>query len=262
MSFIQDFEDRVGEIDKYFEFLSLIDNLPQISHIHNLKGLRIVVEGNARSPLAGAISDAGIYAVTQDLRKILKATSFLLLYNLVEGSMTAALNDYFNALSVKRAPYQQLKPEIRALWLRYKHKLFEKRQPSEIVNALNNLFSEIFEILPKTHKSDDGPITVTDYAAYASMTGKTDFSGNLDAAKIRKLSQIYGFKLPTPDTCASLVTVKNRRNTLAHGNSTFLETGKESLEFLIKIKEETVFFMRSVLSAIDESIREEVFMAT
>lgn len=261
MDFIRDFEDRVNEVNKYFEFVLIIENLNKIENLESLKKYSLIINHKKKYPIKKSIDSSGSYAINLDLRKVLKATAFLILYNLVEGSVTSALNEYFNSFSSKRQKYKDFKPFIKTAWIKYKYKRFENHKPEDIVTLIENLFEEIIEIIPKEirDRQNNTSTFIYDYNAYISEIGKSEISGNIDARKIRELSALYGFGLPTQDQCDSLVKIKNNRNKLAHGENTFTDIGRESIEDLIFIKDESVGFLRSVLKKINKSIVKEIY---
>jgi len=82
---------------------------------------------------------------------------------------------------------------------------------------------------------------------------KLDFSGNLDAQKIRELAKQYGFQMPSNGR--NLVTIKNKRNHLAHGNFTFSEIGQDfTVGELKDFKDETIAFLSDVINKIAKFI--------
>jgi hypothetical protein len=80
-----------------------------------------------------------------------------------------------------------------------------------------------------------------------------DFSGNLDARKIRELADDYGFD--APKNGRNLVTITSKRNHLAHGDATFSEIGKDYTEKdLDAFKDETFKFLSDVIAKIEDFI--------
>jgi hypothetical protein len=197
MDFIDDFEDRVKQVEQYFEFTLLTDGVSQFRELVKLRSQSIMINNKKRYPLRYKINSQGVYEVNADLRKILKANCYLILYNLVEGSLVSALNAYFNAISSKQAKYQILTPLIKRVWIDYKYRLFKQHDGNQIVTVLDGLVNDIIAIEEKVaNKKADNPKILKDYDAYRATVGKTDISGNIDARKIRELSKLYGFKLP------------------------------------------------------------------
>jgi len=65
-----------------------------------------------------------------------------------------------------------------------------------------------------------------------------NFSGNLDAKKIRKIANELGFEEPVNGR--ELLDIKNKRNRLAHGERTFYDIGKDYTVNDIKILSDSV----------------------
>jgi len=262
MDFIKDFEDRVEETEKYFQFLVLIDSIGSIQNIKSMKNHKMIIDSKIVYPLKKKVTNEGVFYLDIELTKTIKATSFLLLYNLVESSIVSGLNAYFEAFSSNKLKYKELNSEIRKVWIQYKHKSFKNTKLPDILKAIDEIFEEIVEIAPKTITNNGNNKIVENYDAFHLDIGKTDISGNLDARKIRELSELYGFKLPKKSECESLLAVKNSRNKLAHGENSFSEIGKQSIEDLILMKQETIKFIRNVLKSINKSIEKSAYKLT
>ena len=90
-------------------------------------------------------------------------------------------------------------------------------------------------------------------------------SGNLDAKEIRKIAKSYGFSYETHARITKdgnkLLTVKNKRNDLAHGISSFCDCGKDyTIEELLKIKQEIIFYLKEILQNIEQYINTESYL--
>lgn len=53
------------------------------------------------------------------------------------------------------------------------------------------------------------------------------FSGNLDAREIRKISENIGIQIVNKESDKFLLIVKNKRNSLAHGEKTFVNASQD-----------------------------------
>ena len=78
------------------------------------------------------------------------------------------------------------------------------------------------------------------------------FSENVDAKKIKKIADKYGFSCLTnaqkTKNGENLLVVKSNRNDLAHGIKSFEEVGgDQAIEQLLKIKKEVVEYLRQIL---------------
>jgi len=268
-SFVTDFNDKVNEITKYFDFVWLIDNLKKIDNLDHISSKNIFDNstGTVKYELKAILESDSSYKVDNELVKILKANCYLILYNLVEGAITSGINELFVAISSKQKSYKDLKREIQQVWIKYKkysHETFHTSRFNEtakfLVETMENIFNETVEILPKTIGSENR--IVTDYEAYLQEIGQSsEISGNLDARKIRELSSLYGF----PDyvhskEMKSLLEVKNKRNSLAHGRTNFSEEGRVPIEELINMKDEVVEYIKNVLLIFQQHINNENYL--
>ncbi len=87
-----------------------------------------------------------------------------------------------------------------------------------------------------------------------------DFSGNLDAQKIRDLADNIGFNI-SPDG-RNLLEIKIKRNRLAHGEQTFYDVGKDfSVEQLSVFKDETFTYLSDVIEKIELFICDKKYTA-
>ncbi|MDM8561128.1 MAE_28990/MAE_18760 family HEPN-like nuclease, partial [Candidatus Parabeggiatoa sp. HSG14] len=77
-------------------------------------------------------------------------------------------------------------------------------------------------------------------------------SGNLDAKEIRRICELHKISYAvTPDAKGGfhLLTVKNQRNVLSHGNIAFTDCGhKFTIQRLEEIKNEVIIFIRCILN--------------
>ena len=86
-----------------------------------------------------------------------------------------------------------------------------------------------------------------------------DISGNIDAREIRKLANKIGFN--NTQNGSNLVTIKNKRNGLAHGDFTFYDVGKDyTIAELNNFKDETFSYLLEVVNNIELFISEKVYL--
>ncbi|MEM6187633.1 MAE_28990/MAE_18760 family HEPN-like nuclease [Shewanella vaxholmensis] len=225
---IEDFNVRVDEINKYFLFLKNI-----------------------------VVDDATLYlsqkrsykfkSVDDDLHKILKANAFLLVYNLVESSFTRTLQCLCDEINLSGKNYNSMIPEIRKAWLKYEVDYFSK-----IPKGINK-GDYIYEVI--------GNISEQVLTVPRSLKG-IGISGNLDVKKIKDCALIYGVKSEALENRKSngLFVVKAKRNSLAHGELSFTQCGREyDFYELLEIKKEVVSYMRFVLNLFKSRINSKYY---
>jgi hypothetical protein len=217
-SVILEFEEKVEEINEYFEFIKTTTHL------------------------RGFSENVDMIHVSQTVHNVLKANIFLLLYNLVESSFKNALENICIKITNDNLKYKDVIPEIKQMWIEKQYNNFEKiknQQKSKfIMDKIDSITEDIIAI--EFYSNDE-------------KTKNDDISGNIDARAINKINAKYGARIennPDIDT-ASLLTVKTNRNSLAHGYQTFSKCGRESpLPKLEDIKNDSIDYMRFILEHI------------
>jgi len=223
---IQDFENRVREIELYFDFLQDI--------IINKAELFFPLKKGRKNKL-----------IELELTKILRANGFLLLYNLVESSIKKSIEEIYNSLNKENANYKDVKQEIKKKWIELKYKNFKPDTyvTEEIFKCISNIENDIISM---------------------TFSSKKVISGNIDSRKIRDFSESYGFSCKTHYTTKNgekLLVVKSKRNDLAHGDISFSECGKDyTIEDLVAIKKQVISYMRGIMKNVNRYIDNKKFL--
>lgn len=262
---IFDYRARISQIEKYLNFLVILDNLTKIENLSHLKSSKLILETN-EILLGDFLSEDDSFKIDSELIRILKSNTILLLYNLVEGTISSVLNEFFGTLNKESIKYSEYKNEIRQIWIKYKHRSFatnEKKEVSYIVSTIEGVFDEIFLIEPKNIRDNElGTKIVHNYDAYVAETQSSEVSGNLDARRIRDIFSSYGLPVNT-NRCDPLLKVKNKRNSLAHGNETFAQVGSNfSTQELINMKNEIKLFLDVLLTQTDSYLSNKEYKRT
>lgn len=177
-----------------------------------------------------------------ELSSTLKSSGVLMLYNLVESTVTNLITVIHQKVSDESLKYNELNKEIQLLWFSYYY--------SNIKDG-NIKDEDLLLKMKMVHDvwSEDQAISFTfeEYTKY--KTGST-FSGNLDAREIRKLLSKYG--LNTENSVSELKTIKESRNKLAHGEVSFSEFGKDKLPvYYNKLQERTIYFLEAIIQEVE-----------
>jgi hypothetical protein len=218
----QDFNERSKEVSQYFIFLK---NLEQES-------IKLRMEGRGGSPK--------IKEIAPDLLRTLKASGFLLLYNLVEATMRNAIEAIFDELKNEGISYDLIRPELKKIVL----KNIRKRKLNDIHLSITAISIDI--------------ITV-------GFDNQDLFSGNIDARKIKDTAIEYGFSYSTDARKTSngfdLLSVKANRNDLAHGFKSFTEVGRDkTADELLVIKSKVTRYLRQILQNIESYLKNREYL--
>ncbi|MDJ0746277.1 MAG: MAE_28990/MAE_18760 family HEPN-like nuclease [Xenococcaceae cyanobacterium MO_167.B27] len=217
-----DFDERAQEVSKYF---FLLKNLEQ---------------GSIKLKM-GNPPHVKVKNIDTDLEKTLKATGFLLLYNLIESTIRNAIEAIFDDLKNKNISFDDLRDELKKIIIQN----FKKnKSPDQLFKNINNIALDIIS---------------------ASFDKEKLFSGNIDARKIKKTAEAYGFSYNTnPQKTQNgndLLTIKTNRNDLAHGFKSFTEVGKDATaEELLQIKKRVICYLREILQNIEIYISQQEYL--
>jgi len=215
LSTINSFDEKCKEIDGYFKMLTQLDKHDACLYFSD--------KANHKTT-----------PVDKSVIPVLKANVFLLLYNLVESTIRNAINDIVDEINDEELAYTTLKNELRKAWVKKATKGLESAKADKITNT-------VFEIIEKFHNEP-------------CITYERDFinfSGNLDAKKIRVIAESIGFSTKVHHTAKGgekLEDIKDKRNNLAHGNFSFSEIGREyNISSLEEIKNQVFIYLKGVL---------------
>ncbi len=212
---IDDFEIRVQEVDKYFLYLKHLSTPGALLTLPQSLSVNIDAE----------------------FLNMMKANSLLILYNLIEFAIRQGILEIYSKIEQNGYCYETLRPEIREIWIKYHYrKVFnpesnwntaQKEAALMVENVANNTIIQLGkEAIP--------------------------LSGNLDAKEIRRICELHKISYAVaPDAKGGfhLLTVKNQRNVLSHGNIAFSDCGhKFTIQRLEEIKNEVIIFIRCILN--------------
>lgn len=141
--------------------------------------------------------DESTYLSDNPSNPTLKATLFLVIYNLIESTIYTIFQTLFDEIAVNCSNFSDLQPSLQCQYKRY--------------DKDNNI-----------NESTLMKLTLKEYSGRVTL-----FSGNLDAREIRTLLKSWGvaenFHM---DGEIKLFDVKRYRNQLAHGERAFKEVGR------------------------------------
>lgn len=211
-----EFKKRLKEISLYFNALSPLDDCSCAIESKTIDG------EVQRRP------------IDSELNKILKANGFILLYNLLEATIRNTIRAISDRISDEGITYPDFSDKLKVLWINHSFKGVEKQTDRHklispiLYQIVNNEFL----------KFEEEAISI---------------NGNIDAKKVREIAKRIGYK--EPRNGETLVTIKEKRNQLAHGSKTFGEIGRDySVKDLFELKDSLVSFIFEVLDNVQEYI--------
>lgn len=214
---------RKSEVEKYISATKMLD------------------KGHCEISCTDILGQTSVYDIDDELSKILKANTFLLLYNLVESTVSNSIKAVVNAIVSEKLTYESLTEEIKRLWIRSSvHKL----------KSVGEFYPKIYELAESLVEKE--LLTLSHECV--------NISGNIDAQKIRNIAQQVGWEVSKDGR--ELLTIKNKRNHLAHGQFTFVEVGKDyTISDLETLMYKTFGYLDDVLTKVESYIANKDFKA-
>lgn len=191
----KEFNRRLSEVNRYFEFIEKIEADYSILSIRGKPDKKFIIN--------------------EDLFKILKANGFLLLYNLIESSILNCIMAIFDKLSSDNNTYKQVTEQLKKYWITYKYKHDESIKKETVVNRFLSISNDILNNVTLIIKKDE-----------------IEHAGSLDVKKIKNIAKDLGIKLANSHYKKNkhgdaFLKIKMHRNNLAHGKFTFSDIGRD-----------------------------------
>lgn len=204
------FEQRKSDVEAHFRYLEFING----------------VESHKNMPVIDTNSGRELY-VDQQMQCCTKGQTLVLLYNMVESTICECLNYIYDAIHDDGLTYAELTDKMRNMWTASCRRA--KRPEKDLDEASKMPLKVFFEALA------------------------VNTSGSIDIRKIYETFENHGCMIAETkrdECCNSFVTVKSKRNLLAHGNVSFSQCGSNYLfSDLDKIRLDITSFLGIVITA-------------
>lgn len=236
-----DYSDKLKDINDYLNLTNTLDAL----RAPLLIGKDTETQENISFP------------IERNLKKTLRSSMYLLLYNLIESTMTACIDAIYTTLKKLEIQHHtqhtdyfifQLRESIRKHLLKQYGSIFSTDGVVEISNQKRSVFNTIID---------------------KGYDKKDLFNGNIDFAVIKDEAKKFGFNvrpLNPPDGLfnpVDILNIKTHRNILAHGAETFSECGNRlSIGEMTTKLHSTTNMLNAVFVAIDNYLVNESFYET
>lgn len=168
--------------------------------------------------------------VDVSLMATMKASAMLMIYNLMESTVTSAIESIYDHLRDKKIRFTAVKDQLKIMVL----KGAKARNPRKLVEKMKERALDL---------------------AVAAFERDEIFSGNVDARMIREVWSEYGISMTDSYEAAVLLEIKSARNDLAHGTKSFAELGKSLTVTDLKGKfEDSKAFLFRALKDVEKHI--------
>lgn len=216
-----EYEKRKNEVCKYIDAVKCLD------------------KGDCKIICTDILGEESSMHIDDELSKILKANSFILLYNLIESTVVNSIKAVSNSIHNDNLTYEQLSDKIKHLWIKQESK--KLKGPSQAADIIQKITE-----------------SVVNKQLLSLQPESVNISGNIDAQKIREIANQIGWEVSKDGR--ELATIKNKRNSLAHGEYTFSAIGKDfTINDLEKYRNKTLGYLDDVLSKVETFITQQKY---
>lgn len=228
------FRDRLKEVDHYLEMLEAME----IELIHNRANWK---SGRKRLPKV----------LGEELSlKLLKANAFLLMYSLVEATVRDSVESIWEAVALSKTSAMNLLPEMRDVWVGSE---FRKKDSFSASGA--NYREAASAILKSIANSDVPKIAFK----------RVGIGGNVSVETIVDLCARHGVNFNAPKNTrggTDLNVLKEKRNTLAHGEQSFEDVGSRyTVSDLKEMRIRVAVYLRQYVRRVEKYIENTSYKA-
>ena len=180
--------------------------------------------------------------------KIMKSNFLLMLYNIVEATVTTGMSEIYEQLMSDSCTYSSLILELQNIWR--DNKVKEVFSSSSELKAYTKRVKKVVDII-----LDENPLDFN----------KTmlNINGNLNAQKIKKICDEHCIRYQVIDDDMKLEKVRKKRNSLAHGDESFSNCARDlTITDLENIKDTIFNFLNSIIDGMDKYCTEKQYLTT
>ncbi|RHK38231.1 hypothetical protein DW068_09875 [Anaerobutyricum hallii] len=237
ITFQETYTSRKEEIENFLEFMKFLEEKENERE-----------DGRSKFSEFFHPENGGIQLTYQALINILKSNVSLMIYNIIEYTVTNLIDSIYDEIRVNHLSYIDVNESIRNLW---------RQTILKSVNDPNANFSTFLrkneEIISKILNNNE-----LNMEARNTLPG-----GNLDGNSIKETFESHGIRVRTnsrnfrPDI---LIGIKENRNNLAHGSVSFVEAMRaDSISDIIANETLVVGFLEELIEIVSTYIEEQKY---
>lgn len=178
--------------------------------------------------------------------RIMKSNYILMLYNLVEATITTGITEIYEKLVQENCAYDEVIDEIQQLW-----------RDSEV----KKVYKPDSTLFTYTSRVKDIVMDITQRAPIRLTRGMLNYAGNLDARRIKDICDQHRIRYRVPDDMATLEKVKKKRNSLAHGDESFSQCARDfTVNDLEVIKDNVISFIEAIVVGMENYYDQKMYL--
>lgn len=180
--------------------------------------------------------------------KIMKSNFLLMLYNIVEATVTTGMLEIYDQLMSDSCTYSSLILELQNIWRD---------------NKVKEIFSSSSELKAYTKRVKKVVDCILNENPLDFNKTMLNINGNLNAQKIKKICDDHCIRYQVIDDDMKLEKVRQKRNSLAHGDESFSNCARDlTITDLENIKDTIFNFLKGIIEGMDKYCTEKQYLKT
>jgi len=237
ITFQDTYDSRKKEIENFLELMKFLEKKENERE-----------DGKSKFSEFFYAETGGIHLTYQSLINILKSNVSLMIYNIIEYTVTNLIDSIYDEIRVNHLSYIDVNDSIRNLWRK------------TILRSVNDPNANFSTFLRKNEEIISAILSNNELNMYAKNTLP---GGNLDGTSIKETFESHGIQVRTssrnyrPDI---LIGIKENRNNLAHGSVSFVEAMREDSIDDIRANESLVVgFLEELIETVSTYIEDQKY---
>lgn len=178
--------------------------------------------------------------------RIMKSNFLLMLYNIVEATVTTGMLEIYEQLRNDNCTYTSLISEMQNIWRNYKVKevYLSSDELKAYVNRVEVIVNDVINETPVIFNKK-----------------MLDINGNLNAKRIKDLCDKHCIRYRVVDDEMKLEEVRKKRNSLAHGDESFSNCARDlTITDLENIKDTILNFLNGIIAGMKKYYDEKQYL--
>lgn len=181
-----------------------------------------------------------------DVFPMLKANYYLILYNIVESTFNSCVKRITQEIDIKNIKYAKLNNKLQETYFKYHAKQIQNKNQE-------NSFKHVSSILQFSATKSK--------LNYSGI--EFDINGNLDIEKMIYIAKKIGFSIESDNrdkAAPKLKDIKNTRNSLAHGNISFMDFGRQKAVSDLKSNNAIFDYLEEIISNVSDFLSNKEYL--
>lgn len=178
--------------------------------------------------------------------RIMKSNFLLMLYNIVEATVTTGMLEVYEHLKNDECTYSSLITALQNIWRDYKVK---------------EVYDSSYELKAYTKRVETIVNNIIDETPLIFNKNMLNINGNLNAKRIKNICDKHCIRYTVIDDDMKLENIRRKRNSLAHGDESFSNCARDiTVSDLENIKDTVFSFLNGIIEGMKNYCNEKQYL--